>query len=828
MADFAVSITEAATGAETATAVGVDTAAASAADTSSAIVGYLCAQTEAASATVTDVGVGEELQGGALISYSVNANADSSSPHGVYGMGVYSFIKDVGDLAYSSSDLGVSWSSSALVQPQNWITGMAFNGVDYFVTAAYNNDQFSTSYDNLDWNNSEYGISKLWRSTRFCGGLFVVVGGTTTGCETSTDGVTWNGHTVPNATWYDVAYGNGTFVAISYAKSGSSTSDIVALSTDGTTWTSQAMGVHASNWYKIAYGNGLFVASCNGYNSLLGRTVRGVAVCTNGADWVLYEDVLYTSGDQVTFASGDAIVIKGTTPDIFVSTDGAVWTAHDPATRINPGVFIRSNGLVIAGPASIPLNNRLTEAHVISNALQLDSFDGDTTFSTAAGGETIFGGGVAADYNTVWFKWRCFGGGLAIFDTLGSGFDTTLRVYSGTAATYAALTPIGQSDDFVDVGYTTESHVSFMATAGTTYYIQVAGNATGVYGAYTLNWNIPPPVSYAVFPMPLLRLEGGTLALNTIAYTFPMLVPTIRAAARVAVTPPALTAQITGTTTILIEIDVEFPMLTASISGTRTDLLQVVGTFPSPTVELRAAARIDAALPPLQLLVSATTGSVAAVRATLPMLTASISITAQAFAVIEAALPMLVAGPFGRIVSMLPMAQISLSGHTVVSVTYEAYSVNLKHTSEKPIDETTRHTNLPFDQIVRWGNSYYGAGATGLYLFGGTTDYAGTPTKVPWVFKTAMTDDRVPQKKTVRAVRFAGRVGPAATVTIYPGEPGSTPYTYTTPRDDTVQNYRQVLGRGIKARYYALGMAGDGVLELDTFEPEVDKLTRKL
>jgi len=171
---------------------------------------------------------------------------------------------------------------------------------------------------------------------------------------------------------------------------------------------------------------------------------------------------------------------------------------------------------------------------------------------------------------------------------------------------------------------------------------------------------------------------------------------------------------------------------------------------------------------------------------------------------------------------------VKFSGHTVVAVTYEAYSVNLKHTSEKPIDEVTRHTNLPFDQIVRWGNSYYGAGATGLFLLGGTTDYAAVATAIPWTFKTAMTDDETPVKKTVRAVRFAGRVGPSATVTIYPGEPGSTPYTYTTPRDATAQNYRQVLGRGIKARYYALGMAGDGVFELDTFEPEVDKLTRKL
>jgi hypothetical protein len=169
-----------------------------------------------------------------------------------------------------------------------------------------------------------------------------------------------------------------------------------------------------------------------------------------------------------------------------------------------------------------------------------------------------------------------------------------------------------------------------------------------------------------------------------------------------------------------------------------------------------------------------------------------------------------------------------MSGGTAIVITYEAYAVNLKHRAApgvEAIDEVTRYTNFPFNQIVRHQERYYGVADNGLYLLGGDLDVA---TPIPWAFKTAMTDDKAEEKKTVRALRFSGRVGPAATVTLFSGESGNEAYTYTTPRDATPQNHREKLGRGIKGRYYAIGVAGDGALELDGLEPEVDTLTRKL
>lgn len=174
------------------------------------------------------------------------------------------------------------------------------------------------------------------------------------------------------------------------------------------------------------------------------------------------------------------------------------------------------------------------------------------------------------------------------------------------------------------------------------------------------------------------------------------------------------------------------------------------------------------------------------------------------------------------------MARAEISIRSVVTVTYEAYAVNLKHNPKpriEPVDEVTRYTNYPFNQIVRYKNQYYGIANGGIYLIGGNTD---SGTAIPWAWKTALEDNNTLEKKTVRSAYFSGRVGPDAEITVYTGESGQNAYTYTTPRDASPQNYRKVFGRGIKGRYYAVGVTGDTTLDLDGWDLEVDKHARKI
>lgn len=171
-----------------------------------------------------------------------------------------------------------------------------------------------------------------------------------------------------------------------------------------------------------------------------------------------------------------------------------------------------------------------------------------------------------------------------------------------------------------------------------------------------------------------------------------------------------------------------------------------------------------------------------------------------------------------------PGAKLTAIGSAVVTATYEAYAVNLKHTADSP-DEVTRYTNFPFTHVVRYKNSYYGANNTGLFLLEGTTDEAAP---IPWSVKTAMTDFKTPVKKTVASAYFAGRFGPASTVALQAGEDTANTYTFSTPRDRLAQNHRQVFGKGVKERYYALSASGTDVVQLDAVELDVVNTTRRI
>lgn len=173
---------------------------------------------------------------------------------------------------------------------------------------------------------------------------------------------------------------------------------------------------------------------------------------------------------------------------------------------------------------------------------------------------------------------------------------------------------------------------------------------------------------------------------------------------------------------------------------------------------------------------------------------------------------------------------LSATASGVVVATYEAYALNLKHDPalRDPVDELTRYTNFPFIAIVRFRGSYFGVGAAGLYSLEGTTDYAATPTAIPWAWRTTITDFGAAHKKSVESVYFGGRMPAAATVTAYVGESGSDAYSFTTPRGAYAQNYRQKLGRGMKTRYMALGASGSGDFTVDDLKFNIAQLARSI
>lgn len=302
---------------------------------------------------------------------------------------------------------------------------------------------------------------------------------------------------------------------------------------------------------------------------------------------------------------------------------------------------------------------------------------------------------------------------------------------------------------------------------------------------------------------------------------------------RGAITAPAAFVTGTGTSTVLAQAELIAPSFTLDASGTVSGTAGAALTLGTPSslnykVIGYSGAVLRVSLASGTTTATGATGAVGGATLTLPLfeLTATGAVRELSFADLTA--PAFRIGATARAALVMPEGTLSLIGTAVVTVTYEAYAVNLNHVprrGEEPIDEVTHFTNYPFDKIVRYKNSYFGMNATGLYLLEGTTD-EGEP--IPWSFQTAVSDFGTPMQKTLEMAYFGGRLGPAATVELLVGEAATESYVYTTPLDSTAQNYRQPFGRGLKARYYAVAASGVDEMTLDTITFNVTNMTRRI
>ena len=346
-----------------------------------------------------------------------------------------------------------------------------------------------------------------------------------------------------------------------------------------------------------------------------------------------------------------------------------------------------------------------------------------------------------------------------------------------------------------------------------------------VYGGATSTPTAPAPTLYATahdaFGERAAILTAPTPALS--AY----------AGASAGLVAPSVALSATATCAISGSAELSAPVPTISSEGTVAATAGIALSAPLATLIGYGGAVCSITLTgSATIAATGITGSIGGAAITCPLFELTATGTAQAYGSANLIAPAAQMGSSSVAYLVAPTATLTAIGHAAVTATYEAYAVNLNHQpkpGKEPVDEVTRYTNFPFTHIVRYQNSYFGANSTGLYLLEGTTDYASpTPTAIPWAFKTAMTDFKSQQHKTVASAYFGGRLGAAATVSLHVGEDGPQTYSYATVRTDHAQNYRQVFGKGTKARYYALGASGTGTMELDDIDLDVHNLTRRI
>ena len=249
-----------------------------------------------------------------------------------YGLGGRFVAMRSGSVIGATSEDGITWTTRTSLMPSgaSWSAsawgyfndGSSLPGESSsrFVAVAGGsaNTTGAWSADGITWTATSMNTSATWTDVCFGEGRFVAIASDSTTVRISGDGENWDSTGTLARTGYTcIAYGLGLYVA---ARSGST---IGAWSTDGVTWIEIAMP-SASSWNKIAYGNGRFVAL---------STSSGTATAYSITGKVWYAGALPTSTSWTNICYGQGVFLAVTnSTTAATSQDGVNWTSRTMST----------------------------------------------------------------------------------------------------------------------------------------------------------------------------------------------------------------------------------------------------------------------------------------------------------------------------------------------------------------------------------------------------------------------------------------------------------------------------------------------------------------
>ncbi|HRG47685.1 MAG TPA: hypothetical protein PLX69_08900 [Leptospiraceae bacterium] len=176
-----------------------------------------------------------------------------------FGNNIFVAVASGTTIAATSPD-GITWTPRTLPSSSSWSSVTYGNGVFVAVSDVTGNTLPATSPDGITWTGRTMPAAN-WYSVTYGNGIFVAVdSNASTNAASSPDGINWTLRTLPTvSTWWGVGFGNGYFVAVGGSGNG-------ATSSDGITWTARTLPI--ATYYSVAYGNGSFVVA--GLNTTVG------------------------------------------------------------------------------------------------------------------------------------------------------------------------------------------------------------------------------------------------------------------------------------------------------------------------------------------------------------------------------------------------------------------------------------------------------------------------------------------------------------------------------------------------------------------------------
>ena len=165
------------------------------------------------------------------------------------------------------------------------------------------------------------------------------------------------------------------------------------------------------------------------------------------------------------------------------------WNVTGPVGDVVSSADSFPAQLVYTDLPPLPAANDFAARGDLGGGIFFGSRRGDN--SLAAGlqnepGEPLHGG--VPGGASVWVRWKPLQGGIATFDTMGSGFDTTLGIYTLAAGGQGVSNLVLVARDEDSGGYY-NSRISFNAVANTEYQIAIDGFYAD-RGNIVLNWEL--------------------------------------------------------------------------------------------------------------------------------------------------------------------------------------------------------------------------------------------------------------------------------------------------------------------------------------------------
>lgn len=207
------------------------------------------------------------------------------------------------------------FTSANITLPASRKWSSVASGSDKYVAVAYDNNTAAYSLNGTAWSTTNLPVSAFWTKVVFLNGVYMAFSSDGPAAR-STDGISWSLMSMPSIQeWADADYGEGKWVAVA----GGGTA--AAYSTDGGVNWSAATLPEGADWNAVEYGKGKFVAT-----AVSDSSTTGVAISTNGTTWT--SATLTGGAIDLAYGNNRWVAIEGGAPGatgVSISFDGVTW-----------------------------------------------------------------------------------------------------------------------------------------------------------------------------------------------------------------------------------------------------------------------------------------------------------------------------------------------------------------------------------------------------------------------------------------------------------------------------------------------------------------------